>query len=80
MWINAKVFMELVERMTLLEQKCADLERRVGTVEKRPIHLKVDEAEEEPRQDEVAKRMYHELMHGIVDEKMGRVKFTDGRD
>lgn len=78
MWVDAKVFMDLVAKQTTLELKCKALEERVETLEKRPVVIQ--HASEDPKETNLSMRQYHELMDGVVDKKAGRVIYTDGRE
>ena len=77
MWVNSETFMKLVETATRLELKCGDLERRVEHLEKKPVVVNIDEKH---NHDDDYKRAYDELMNGVVDKDLGRVRYTDGRD
>lgn len=77
MFVNTKIFMELVERLTTLSIKLQELELRMESIEKKS--LTDNSADLKSSGDDIAK-IYHELMNGVIDEKMGRVIYTDGRE
>lgn len=79
MIISSKVFMELIERMTIMELRLKRFEERVETLEKRPIMVDTTEELNGKRQPSI-EDIYNELMNGVRDEKLGRVKLTDGTD
>lgn len=83
MVVDSKTFMELVEKVTRMEimQKLEveRLEKRIETLEKRPIvAYQEDDANERKTPD--MDTIYDELVNGVVDTKLGRVKLTDGTD
>jgi DTW domain-containing protein YfiP len=81
MVVDAKVFMELVEKQTRMELEMSlrmkQLETRLETLEKRPIAL---DDESDKKSSDAALKLYHEMTDGVKDEKAGRVIYTDGRD
>ncbi len=83
MFISAKTFMELMERIIRAEKKAeaaeakaAELEKKVERLDGRPV-LNVKSEENEEKMD--ASRVVQELLYGIPDEKTGKVIYTDGR-
>jgi hypothetical protein len=79
MWVDAKVFMQLVETVTTLKLKCAKLEERVETLEKRPVIIQAT-GEEKKDESNLSLQQYQELMDGVADVNTGRVRYTDGRE
>ena len=79
MFVSSKTFMELVERMTVMELRLKRAEERIKTLENRPI---IVDAKEEPngRKSYDMNEIYDDLMNGVKDEKLGRVRLTDGTD
>lgn len=79
MWVDSKTFMELVERMTVMELRIKKQDERIKTLENRPI---IVESKEEPngRKTYDITEIYDDLMNGKTDEKLGRVRLTDGTD
>lgn len=74
MWVNAKVFMELVKEVTELRGETKLLREEVETLKKRPIIV-----ERKSEDDDVdAEVLLDELLNGKKDEH-GRVIYTDGR-
>ena len=82
MFVSSKTFMELVERMTRMElEHKADverLERRIKTLEDRPIVL-ADDTPKNPKDEETFK-LFEEMTRGVKNPSTGRVEYTDGRD
>ncbi|MBQ8428585.1 MAG: hypothetical protein IJX30_00595 [Clostridia bacterium] len=74
MWVNADVFMRLVQTVTKLETKVSQLETKVETLEKRPIIVET-KGKDEDFDPEV---VLDELWNGRKNEQ-GRVVYTDGR-
>ena len=83
MFVSSKTFMELVEKMTRMEceyrLEVKRLQERVETLEKRPMVVTEDEGIN-GRKNPDMHTIYDELVNGIVDDKLGRVKLTDGTD
>ena len=79
MFVSSKTFMELVERMTRLEVENQRLKERIETLEKRPIAVTEEEGIN-ARKNPDMNTIYDELMNGVVDNELGRVKLTDGTD
>jgi hypothetical protein len=79
MWVDSKTFMELVERMTVMELRLKQQDERIKTLENRPI---IVDAKVEPngKKDYDITEIYDDLMNGVKDEKLGRVRLTDGTD
>lgn len=81
MFVSSKTFMELVEKMTRMElEHKADverLERRIKTLEDRPIVLADDSGE---KSTDKMERLFEEMTMGVKDINTGRVVYTDGRD
>lgn len=79
MWVESKTFMELVERMTVMELRLKQAEERIKTLENRPI---IVDAKEEPNGKKTydITEIYDDLMNGATDKKLGRVRLTDGTD
>lgn len=79
MWVNSKTFMELVERMTVMELRIKQQDERIKTLEDRPI---IVDAKEQPngRKSYDMNEIYDDLMNGVKDEQLGRVRLTDGTD
>ena len=81
MFVSSETFMKLVERMTRLElEHKADverLERRIKTLEDRPIVLADDSAK---KSTDKMERLFEEMTMGVKDINTGRVTYTDGRD
>lgn len=82
MWVNAKVFMELVQRIERMDaehkMEVKRLNERIETLEKRPIILE-GKSDADKSSDDMMK-LYRELTDGVKDERAGRVIYTDGRD
>ena len=78
MWISVKTMMELLERIIKAENTAAELEKRVALLEKRPI-VSGDVGKSKDDEDVNASRVVQELLHGVIDDKTGRVMYTDGR-
>lgn len=74
MWVNADVFMKLVESVTKLEHRVSQLEAKVETLENRPIIVETKEKAD----DLDPEVLLDELLNGKADER-GRVIYTDGR-
>ena len=79
MWISAKTIMELLERIIRAEGKAAELELRVKKLEERPIVSEAVQKNKGVDEDVNASKVVEELLNGIPDEKIGRVRYTDGR-
>ena len=83
MFVDSKTFMELVEKMTRMEceykLEIKRLQERVETLEKRPIAVQEDDGIN-ARKNPDMHTIYDELMNGVVDNELGRVKLTDGTD
>jgi hypothetical protein len=83
MFVSSKTFMELVEKMTRMEcehkMEVKRLEERIETLEKRPIVLQEDQHPNAKKNPDMH-TIYDELVNGVVDDKLGRVKLTDGTD
>ena len=83
MFVSSKTFMELVEKMTRMDMayklEIKRLEERIETLEKRPI-LAQEEESVNARKNPDMHTIYDELVNGIVDDKLGRVRLTDGTD
>ena len=83
MFVSSKTFMELVEKMTRMEceykLEIKRLQERVETLEKRPIAVQEDEGVNARKNPDMY-TIYDELMNGVVDRELGRVKLTDGTD
>ena len=79
MFVSSRTFMELVERMTVMELRLKQQDERIKTLENRPI---VEDAKEDPngRKSYDLNEIYDDLMNGVKDEKLGRVRLTDGTD
>ena len=76
MWVDAKTFMLVVEKITRLETETERLKEEVETLKKRPIVIETREENEDTPID--SKRILDELLNGTPDEA-GRVVYTDGR-
>lgn len=79
MFVDSKTFMELVAKVTRLEIENERLEKRIETLEKRPIVVQEEEGVN-ARKNPDMHTIYDELVNGIVDDKLGRVRLTDGTD
>ena len=83
MFVSSKTFMELVEKMTRMEceykLEIKRLQERVETLEKRPIMVTEDQQPNAKKNPDMH-TIYDELVNGIVDESIGRVRLTDGTD
>ena len=79
MFVDSKTFMELVAKVTRLELEKERLEKRIETLEKRPIMVQAEEGVNERKKPDMH-TIYDELVNGVVDDKLGRVKLTDGTD
>lgn len=83
MFISSKTFMELVEKVTRMElehkHEIKRLNERIETLEKRPIILQEDQHINEKKNPDMH-TIYDELMNGVVDDSIGRVRLTDGTD
>ena len=79
MWISVKTMMELLERIIRAEGKAAELELRVKKLEERPIVSEAVQKNKGVDEDVNASRVVQELLHGVIDDKTGRVMYTDGR-
>ena len=81
MFVSSKTFMELVQKMTLMEfeyrAKIKCLEERIEVLEKRPIVLADDSAKQSTDKME---RLFEEMTMGVKDINTGKVTYTDGRD
>ena len=79
MFVSDKVFMELVERMTVMELRLKQDEERIKTLEDRPI---IVDSTENPngRKTYDMNEIYDELVNGVPDSSLGRVRLTDGTD
>lgn len=79
MWVGSRTFMELVERMTVMELRIKQQDEQIKTLENRSI---IVDAKEEPngRKTYDMNEIYDDLMNGVKDEKLGRVRLTDGTD
>lgn len=82
MWINAQVFMELVQRIERMDAEhkteVRQLKERIEALEKRPIAVSSkDDADESSKE---MMKLFTEMTHGTKDELSGRVVYTDGRD
>lgn len=79
MFVDSKTFMELVERMTVMELRIKQQDERIKTLENRPS---IVDAKEEPNGRKLydMNEIYDDLMNGVKDEKLGRVRLTDGTD
>jgi hypothetical protein len=71
--------MELVERMTMMELRIKQQNERIKTLENRPIIVDAKE-ETNGRKSYDMNEIYDDLMNGVKDEKLGRVRLTDGTD
>ena len=74
MWVNAKVFMELVQAVEELRFENKRLREDVETLKKRPIIVERKNSED----DIDAETLLDELLNGKAD-KSGRIIYTDGR-
>lgn len=83
MIISSKTFMELVAKVTRMEcehkMEVKRLEERIETLEKRPIILQDDQPINAKKTPDMH-TIYDELMNGVVDDSIGRVRLTDGTD
>lgn len=79
MWVDSKTFMELVERMTVMELRIKQQDERIKTLEDRPIIVD-SKVETNGKKDYGMNEIYDELMNGVMDRELGRVKLTDGTD
>lgn len=79
MFLSSKTFMVLIERMTVMELRIKQQDKRIKTLENRSI---IVDAKEEPngRKSYDMNEIYDDLMNGVKDEKLGRVRLTDGTD
>ena len=81
MFVSSKTFMELVEKMTRMElghkADVERLERRIKTLEDRPIVLADDSGK---KSTDKMERLFEEMTMGVKDINTGRVVYTDGRD
>ena len=75
MWVNADVFMKLVQSVTELKGEVKMLSAEVETLKKRPLIVERKRLDDEDADAEV---LLDELLNGKADEQ-GRVIYTDGR-
>lgn len=75
MWVNAKVFMELVKEVTELRGETRLLREEIETLKKRPIIVERKVSDDDDVDAEV---LLDELLNGKKDEN-GRIIYTDGR-
>ncbi|MBQ3019136.1 MAG: hypothetical protein IJD77_00935 [Clostridia bacterium] len=78
MFVNAKTFMELVQKLTALELMVKGLQDRITTLEKRPIY-EGNQSDDETEANRVMD-LYTKMFSGEKDPKLGRVRYTDGTD
>lgn len=74
MFVNAKVFMELVQAIEELRFENRRLREDIETLKKRPIIVE----RKNPEEDIDAETLLDELLNGKANEN-GRVIYTDGR-
>ena len=83
MFVSSKTFMELVAQVTRMEcehkLEIKRLHERIETLEKRPIMVTEDQQPNAKKNPDMH-TIYDELVNGIVDESIGRVRLTDGTD
>ena len=79
MWVDSKTFMELVERMTIMELRIKKQDERIKTLENRPIMVD-SKVEPNGRKTYDMNEIYDELVNGVPDSSLGRVRLTDGTD
>ena len=78
MWVNAEVFMKLVERVTVLEHKLQRAEEEIETLKKRPIIFGDKDEDENKKKTSNPAEILDELLNGKPNDE-GRVIYTDGR-
>lgn len=75
MWVSDKVFMQLVERVAIAERKAEEALQEAKKKAEPSVVVKPKGGNEDEES-----LMLKELMHGVTDEKAGRVIYTDGTD
>ena len=78
MWVSEKTFMQLIERVTKAEMKAEAALQALNVMRNGSVSVSADEKSGE--KDVNANKLLDELLNGVPDEKLGRVKYTDGRE
>lgn len=81
MWISAKAFMELIDRINHNEQRVRELEHKIEAINSCPIVLeKKSDTGANTENEYNASELINELMNGVPNAETGKVVWTDGRD